>query len=98
MTALEIAKAVRAGERSARSVVEEHLASIDAREAEIHAFNLVTAEAALARAGVSRNDRFEILSELTATPRDASRSTPAERDAGQLAAALKRLNDCMTPA
>jgi len=55
-------------------------------------------EAALARAGVSRHDRSEILSELTATPRDASRDPPAERDAGQLAAALKRLNDCMTPA
>ena len=55
-------------------------------------------EAALAKAGVSRHDRSEILSELTATPRDASRSTPAERDAGQFVAALKRLQDCMNPA
>ena len=55
-------------------------------------------EAALAKAGVSRHDRSEILSELTATPRDASRSTPAERDAGQFAAAAQRLIDCMKPA
>jgi aspartyl-tRNA(Asn)/glutamyl-tRNA(Gln) amidotransferase subunit A len=50
VTARELAAAVRAGERSARSVVEEHLARIDGREAELHAFNLVTADAALARA------------------------------------------------
>ncbi|HEX4868001.1 MAG TPA: Asp-tRNA(Asn)/Glu-tRNA(Gln) amidotransferase subunit GatA [Acidimicrobiales bacterium] len=49
-TAIEIAVAVRSGERTARSVVEAHLAAIEAREAEVHAFNLVTAEAALARA------------------------------------------------
>ena len=47
-TALEIATAVRAGERSARSVTEEHLATIDQREAELHAFNLVLADHALA--------------------------------------------------
>lgn len=52
-------------------------------------------EAALAKAGVSRNDRSEILSELIATPRDASRSSQAERDAGQLAAAAKRLSDLL---
>ena len=46
-TALEIASAVRSGSRSARSVVEEHLARIDGREAELHAFNLVTGEQAL---------------------------------------------------
>jgi aspartyl-tRNA(Asn)/glutamyl-tRNA(Gln) amidotransferase subunit A len=50
VTALDIAAAVRRGDRSARSVVEEHLATVGAREAEIHAFNLVTADAALARA------------------------------------------------
>jgi aspartyl-tRNA(Asn)/glutamyl-tRNA(Gln) amidotransferase subunit A len=50
VTARELAAAVRAGERSARSVVEEHLARIDGREAELHAFNLVTADAALAQA------------------------------------------------
>jgi aspartyl-tRNA(Asn)/glutamyl-tRNA(Gln) amidotransferase subunit A len=49
-TALALAAQVRAGERSARSVVEDHLAAIDAREAEIHAFNLVTADAVLAEA------------------------------------------------
>jgi aspartyl-tRNA(Asn)/glutamyl-tRNA(Gln) amidotransferase subunit A len=50
MTALEIAAAVRAGDRSARSVVEEHLAAIEGREAELHAFNLVTGDEALAAA------------------------------------------------
>jgi aspartyl-tRNA(Asn)/glutamyl-tRNA(Gln) amidotransferase subunit A len=50
VTALDIATRVRTGERSARSVVEEHLAAIDAREHELHAFNLVLAEQALARA------------------------------------------------
>jgi len=44
------AAAVRAGERSALSVVEEHLAAIDAHEDEIHAFNLVLADESLARA------------------------------------------------
>src|SRR4030088_3751921 len=46
MTAVEIAAAVRAGERSARDVVEEHLATIEAREPEIHAFNYVLADEA----------------------------------------------------
>lgn len=55
-------------------------------------------EAALAKAGVSRNERFDILSELTATPRDASRQPTAERDAGQLAAAAKRFTDCLKTA
>ena len=50
MSARAIAAAVRAGERSARSVVEEHLAAIDSGEGEIHAFNLVLADEALARA------------------------------------------------
>jgi aspartyl-tRNA(Asn)/glutamyl-tRNA(Gln) amidotransferase subunit A len=50
VTALEIAAAVRSGERSAREVVEEHLARIEAREPELHAFNLVTADEALAAA------------------------------------------------
>ena len=47
MTAIAIANAVRSGATSARSVVEEHLGRIDEREAELHAFNLVTREAAL---------------------------------------------------
>ncbi len=50
MTALEIAATVRSGERSARSVVEEHLAAIDGRDGELHAFNLVTRDEALAYA------------------------------------------------
>ncbi len=50
MTALEIAAAVRAGERTARSVVAEHLAAIERRESEIHACNTVLSESALAAA------------------------------------------------
>jgi aspartyl-tRNA(Asn)/glutamyl-tRNA(Gln) amidotransferase subunit A len=45
-----IAAAVRSGERSARDVLEEHLAAIEAREGEVHAFNLVLADAARAQA------------------------------------------------
>ncbi|PZS20149.1 MAG: Asp-tRNA(Asn)/Glu-tRNA(Gln) amidotransferase GatCAB subunit A [Acidimicrobiales bacterium] len=47
LSALELAAAVRSGSRSARQVTEEHLARIAAGETEIHAFNLVTVEAAL---------------------------------------------------
>ena len=50
MTVQEIAAAVRAGERSAVDVVEEHLATIAAREPEIHAFNLVLSSNARADA------------------------------------------------
>jgi aspartyl-tRNA(Asn)/glutamyl-tRNA(Gln) amidotransferase subunit A len=50
MSARSTAAAVRAGERSARSIVEEHLAVIDSHEGEIHAFNLVLADEALTRA------------------------------------------------
>jgi aspartyl-tRNA(Asn)/glutamyl-tRNA(Gln) amidotransferase subunit A len=46
VTALEIARAVRAGERSAVEVLDEHLARITEREADIHAFNLVLADEA----------------------------------------------------
>jgi aspartyl-tRNA(Asn)/glutamyl-tRNA(Gln) amidotransferase subunit A len=49
-TAREIAAMVRGGERTARSVVEEHLAAIDARDAQLHAFNHVMRDEALARA------------------------------------------------
>jgi aspartyl-tRNA(Asn)/glutamyl-tRNA(Gln) amidotransferase subunit A len=45
-SALDIAAAVRAGDRPAADVVDEHLAAIEARESEIHAFNLVLAEEA----------------------------------------------------
>ncbi|MDG2028075.1 MAG: Asp-tRNA(Asn)/Glu-tRNA(Gln) amidotransferase subunit GatA [Acidimicrobiales bacterium] len=50
MTALEIAAAVRAGERSAVDVLNEHLARIDDRDGELNAFNVVTADAARAEA------------------------------------------------
>jgi aspartyl-tRNA(Asn)/glutamyl-tRNA(Gln) amidotransferase subunit A len=50
VSALEIASQVRSGERSARSVTEEHLAVIAERDGEIRAFNLVMADQALAAA------------------------------------------------
>ena len=46
MSALEIASAVRSGERSALEVVNEHLALIEQRDSELNAYNLVTAESA----------------------------------------------------
>ncbi len=46
-----IAEAVRFGTVSATQVLEDHLARIDAREDEIHAFNLVLADEARQRAG-----------------------------------------------
>jgi aspartyl-tRNA(Asn)/glutamyl-tRNA(Gln) amidotransferase subunit A len=49
-TAREVAAAVRSGERSARDVVDDHLRTIDGREAEVHAFNLVLADEARAAA------------------------------------------------
>jgi aspartyl-tRNA(Asn)/glutamyl-tRNA(Gln) amidotransferase subunit A len=55
VTALELASAVRAGERSAVDVVDEHLAAIDAAEAEVNAFNLVLADDA--RAAAAEIDR-----------------------------------------
>jgi aspartyl-tRNA(Asn)/glutamyl-tRNA(Gln) amidotransferase subunit A len=50
VTAVDIARAVQAGERSAVSVVEEHLAAIDARESELHACNFVMRDSALEEA------------------------------------------------
>jgi len=44
VSATELAVAVRAGTRSARDVVDEHLLVIEAGDAELHACNLVTAE------------------------------------------------------
>lgn len=46
----DIANAVTNGERSAVSVVDAHLARIDDHEGAVHAFNLVTADAARATA------------------------------------------------
>ena len=48
--AAEIAAAVRGGERAAVDVLDEHLAAITERDAEIHAFNLVTDAEARAQA------------------------------------------------
>jgi aspartyl-tRNA(Asn)/glutamyl-tRNA(Gln) amidotransferase subunit A len=50
VSAVHLAAEVRSGERSARSVVEEHLSVIDTRERDIHAFNLVLRDEALAAA------------------------------------------------
>ncbi len=49
-TALDVAEQVAAGTRSAIDVVDEHLATIEAGDDEIHAFNLVMVDAARARA------------------------------------------------
>jgi aspartyl-tRNA(Asn)/glutamyl-tRNA(Gln) amidotransferase subunit A len=49
-SAVEIAAGVRAGTLKAVDVVEEYLGRIADRESEIHAFNLVTADSARARA------------------------------------------------
>ena len=43
---IDLAGAVRVGSTTAADVLEQHLARVDAREGEIHAFNLVTAETA----------------------------------------------------
>jgi aspartyl-tRNA(Asn)/glutamyl-tRNA(Gln) amidotransferase subunit A len=53
--AVAIAAAVASGARSAVDVVDEHLAAIDAREGEIHAFNTVLADRA--RAAAAEVDR-----------------------------------------
>ena len=45
-TAFEISDAVRSGRLTASAVLEEHLDRIATRESEIHAFNLVTVDAA----------------------------------------------------
>jgi aspartyl-tRNA(Asn)/glutamyl-tRNA(Gln) amidotransferase subunit A len=55
VSALDVAAAVRGGERRAVDVVEEHLARIEAREPELHAFNLVLADEA--RAAAAEIDR-----------------------------------------
>ncbi|HEX6595685.1 MAG TPA: Asp-tRNA(Asn)/Glu-tRNA(Gln) amidotransferase subunit GatA [Acidimicrobiales bacterium] len=49
-TAAELGADVRAGRRRAADVVEQHLRAIEAREADVHAFNLVLAESARAEA------------------------------------------------
>lgn len=49
------------------------------------------AEAALAKSGFARAQRTEILSEISAAPRDAGRRTNPARDAGALSAGLSQL-------
>ncbi len=49
-TAIALAELVRTGERSAREITQEHLDRIAEREGEVHAFNLVTGDQALAAA------------------------------------------------
>jgi aspartyl-tRNA(Asn)/glutamyl-tRNA(Gln) amidotransferase subunit A len=57
-SAVEIAAAVRDGATTATAVLEEHLGRIGAREAELHAFNLVTEEQARSdAAAVDAGDR-----------------------------------------
>ena len=46
MSAIELAAGVRSGQWTATDSLEEYLGAIDAREGEVHAFNLVTADAA----------------------------------------------------
>ncbi len=53
------------------------------------------AEAALAKSGFARAQRTEILSEISATPRDAGRRTTPRRDAGDFSAGLRQLIDSM---
>ena len=48
--AADLAAAVRGGSRRATDVLDEHLAAIDARDDEIHAFNLVTRDEARTQA------------------------------------------------
>jgi aspartyl-tRNA(Asn)/glutamyl-tRNA(Gln) amidotransferase subunit A len=50
VTALELAAAVRAGDRLAVDIVEEHLAVVAAQEPVLHACNLVTSDSARAAA------------------------------------------------
>lgn len=49
-SALDIARGIRDGSTTASKVLADHFARIDAREAEIHAFNLVTRDEAVAAA------------------------------------------------
>ena len=56
-TVVAIADAVRSGATSAVAVVESHLARVAAREADVHAFNLVLADEARA-AAVALDERI----------------------------------------
>ena len=52
---VDVAGAVARGELSAAAVLEDNLKAIAARESEVHAFNLVTADAARERAAQHAN-------------------------------------------
>ncbi|MBV8304955.1 MAG: Asp-tRNA(Asn)/Glu-tRNA(Gln) amidotransferase GatCAB subunit A, partial [Acidimicrobiia bacterium] len=52
MTVVETARLVRAGERTAREVVDERLAAIEDQDGELHAFNFVMADDARRAADV----------------------------------------------
>jgi aspartyl-tRNA(Asn)/glutamyl-tRNA(Gln) amidotransferase subunit A len=54
-TAIELAAAIRSGERTAADVVDAYLAIIDEQEPAVHAFNVVTADRA--RAAATEVDR-----------------------------------------
>jgi len=70
-TAQQIADAVRAGERSASEVLEEHLAVIDEREGDVHAFNLVMRDEARAAAvAVDAGDRTGALAGVPVALKD----------------------------
>mgnify|MGYP000119508557 CR=1 FL=1 len=49
-TASAIAAAIASRQITAREVIDSYLATIESRESDIHAFNLVTADAARAQA------------------------------------------------
>ena len=70
MSAIEIAAAVSAGERSASEVVEAHLELIAQRDPELHAYNLVTAESARAEAAAidARVSAGEVVGPLAGVP------------------------------
>ena len=69
MSAIETAAAVRAGEQSARSVVEESLRSIGAGDGPIHAFLVVTEDAVLAMHRDQAQDVKKVVDRLKAAGR-----------------------------
>ncbi len=70
MTALELASSIASGDTTSVAVVGEYLAAIEARESEVHAFNLVHAERALESAAAvdARIAAGETLGPLAGVP------------------------------